>query len=54
MSVRGYIADAPELVISPLDALAPLVAGGVIVGTDGYRTQPRAASTIKVRYFSRM
>ena len=48
MSVRGYIADHQELVISPLDALAPLVAGGVIVGTDGYKTEPRAASTVKV------
>jgi hypothetical protein len=33
--------------VKPVDALAPLVAGGVIVDTDGYRTESRPPSTIK-------
>jgi len=31
----------------PIDALAPLVAGGVIVATDGYKTDPHPPSSVK-------
>lgn len=34
-------------VLEPADALAPLVKGGVIVCTSGYRTSPRPPSTVK-------
>ena len=33
--------------LEPVDALAPLVAGGVIVATNGYTTVPHPPSTIK-------
>mmetsp|Transcript_5810 Transcript_5810/g.11854 ORF Transcript_5810/g.11854 Transcript_5810/m.11854 type:complete len:907 (+) Transcript_5810:57-2777(+) len=34
-------------VLEPADALAPLVKGGVVVTTSGYRTSPRPPSTVK-------
>jgi len=33
--------------LEPIDALAPLVAGGVIVATDGYKREPRPPSSVK-------
>ena len=33
--------------LRPIDALAPLVAGGIIVATDGYKTVPHPPSSVK-------
>ena len=33
--------------LRPIDALAPLVAGGIIVATDGYKTPVRSPSVVK-------
>jgi hypothetical protein len=39
--------DENKQQLKPADALSPLVAGGVIVDMDGYRTESRPPSTIK-------
>lgn len=33
--------------LEPIDALSPLVAGGIIVATDGYKTAPHPPSSVK-------
>jgi len=40
-------ASESQKVLQPIDALAPLVAGGVIVDTDGYTTAVRPPSSVK-------
>ena len=45
-SLRGAGAyDKRE--VHPVDGLSPLVTGGEIVATDGYKTYPRPASVVK-------
>jgi polyphosphate kinase 2 (PPK2 family) len=47
LAIDDLFADHHGMTLEPVDALSPLVTGGVIVCTDKYRTTPRPPSTVK-------
>lgn len=46
-SLFSLSGEGHENLLRPIDALSPLVAGGVIIATDGYKTAPHPPSSVK-------